>query len=208
MLIKKSTARSVIVGIGLLGVSMGGLLVGANTAAADSIKHESYQRASQSEACTAQAGETAWQASWGAGESGLAYCNPTGAPGTNSGIGAGKNNTRNMTLGCISPAATAALAYAGTDNSAGEWFIPSVSELNAMCLYAGNPSQPVDLNTECTGGQDAAFGSGAFGFASAGYWSSQSRNFSTAIYGNIVTGALYPFTSKTTALSVRPIRSF
>jgi hypothetical protein len=147
-------------------------------------------------------------ANWGAGESGLAYCNPTGAPGTNSGIGAGKNNTRNMTLGCISPAATAALAYAGTDNSAGEWFIPSVSELNAMCLYAGNPSQPVDLNTECTGGQDAAFGSGAFGFASAGYWSSQSRNFSTAIYGNIVTGALYPFTSKTTALSVRPIRSF
>ena len=40
-------------------------LFGAHAASADSVQVQSYQRASQSEACTAQPGETPWQASWG-----------------------------------------------------------------------------------------------------------------------------------------------
>ena len=46
-----------------------GALVGANAASADSIQVQSYQRASQSSACTAQPGETPWQASWGSDSS-------------------------------------------------------------------------------------------------------------------------------------------
>jgi len=42
-----------------------GTLVSANGASADSVWLQSYQRASQTEACTAQPGETPWQASWG-----------------------------------------------------------------------------------------------------------------------------------------------
>ena len=46
-----------------------GFLAGANAAAADSIQVQSYQRASQSGACTAQPGETPWQADWGSDSS-------------------------------------------------------------------------------------------------------------------------------------------
>jgi hypothetical protein len=40
-------------------------LFGANMASGDEVWHQSYQRASQSEECVAQAGETPWQDSWG-----------------------------------------------------------------------------------------------------------------------------------------------
>jgi len=46
-------------------VVIAGTLFGANIASADSIQVQGYQRASQSEACVAQVGETPWQASWG-----------------------------------------------------------------------------------------------------------------------------------------------
>jgi hypothetical protein len=46
-------------------VVVAGTLFGANVASADSIQVQGYQRASQTEACVAQVGETAWQASWG-----------------------------------------------------------------------------------------------------------------------------------------------
>ncbi len=42
-----------------------GTLFGANVASADSIQVQGYQRASQTEACVAQVGETPWQANWG-----------------------------------------------------------------------------------------------------------------------------------------------
>lgn len=41
------------------------MLFGANIASADQVQVQSYQRASQTEACAAQPGETPWQASWG-----------------------------------------------------------------------------------------------------------------------------------------------
>jgi hypothetical protein len=47
-------------------VMVAGMLFGANIANADSVWVQSYQRSSQTEACTAQPGETPWQASWGA----------------------------------------------------------------------------------------------------------------------------------------------
>jgi hypothetical protein len=53
----------------VVAVSVGGLLLGANVASADSVWVQSYQRGSASEACVAQMGETPWQASWGADSS-------------------------------------------------------------------------------------------------------------------------------------------
>ncbi len=50
-------------------VVVAGMLFGANVASADSVQYQSYQRASQTEACAAQPGETPWQASWGADSS-------------------------------------------------------------------------------------------------------------------------------------------
>ena len=50
-------------------VVVAGMLFGANVASADSVQYQSYQRASQTEACAAQVGETPWQASWGADSS-------------------------------------------------------------------------------------------------------------------------------------------
>ena len=51
-------------------------------------------------------------------------------------IGQGLNNTNLMQVGgATSAARNAALAYAATDSSAGQWFIPSVNELNELCKY-------------------------------------------------------------------------
>jgi hypothetical protein len=44
---------------------IGATFLGANVASADSIQVQSYQRASQTEACAARPGETPWQANWG-----------------------------------------------------------------------------------------------------------------------------------------------
>ena len=50
-------------------VMVTGMLFGAKVAAADSVQVQSYQRASQTQACVAQPGETPWQASWGTNSS-------------------------------------------------------------------------------------------------------------------------------------------
>ena len=50
-------------------VVVAGMLFGARVAVADSVWYQSYGRASQTEACAAQPGETPWQASWGADSS-------------------------------------------------------------------------------------------------------------------------------------------
>ena len=67
-------------------------LIGTNTASADSIQAQSYQRASQSEACAAQPGETPWQASWGPDSS----WSPSYEMWANNGVG-GWTCTRSIT---------------------------------------------------------------------------------------------------------------
>ncbi len=52
---------------GLLLIS--GALIGASAASADQVQVQSYQRATQGQACSAQPGETPWQASWGSDSS-------------------------------------------------------------------------------------------------------------------------------------------
>jgi len=89
-------------------------LIGTNTASADSIQVQSYQRVSQAEACAAQLGETPWQASWGADPS----WSPSWEQWANNGTGgwvctrsitwarttvAGESTPRTYSLGDIGP---------------------------------------------------------------------------------------------------------
>ena len=90
-------------------VVVAGMLFGANVASADSVQYQSYQRASQTEACAAQPGETPWQASWGADSSWY----PTWEQWANAGTGgwtcgrsitwARDSATRTYALGDIGP---------------------------------------------------------------------------------------------------------
>jgi hypothetical protein len=85
-----------------------GCLFGANAASADSVWVQSYQRASSSEACVAQMGETPWQASWGTDSS----WKPTWEQWANKGTG-GWTCTRSITWARDSAARTYALGDIG-----------------------------------------------------------------------------------------------
>ena len=75
-----------------------GALVGATSAAADSIQVQSYQRAGQSAACTALPGETPWLAAWGEDSS----WHPTWEQWANGGKG-GWTCTRSITWAFFTP---------------------------------------------------------------------------------------------------------
>ncbi|CAB5030602.1 unannotated protein [freshwater metagenome] len=272
-----------------------GALFGANVASADSVQYQSYQRASQTEACAAQVGETPWQASWGADSSwkpsweqwankgaggwvctrsitwaktpipgsssgcavSLAYrvgdVGPGGgkvfyidsasclryemAPKTWSGagtpdaqatwcdgltdvpsangtaVGTGAANTAAMAASsaCSSDAAAAVLAYAPAGTTAGQWFLPSKDELNAMCNYSRNPTAPAAPSVSCYGSagstQDVTFAAGTYGFASVDYWSSSQDFANYAWYQDLSVGYRRSG-NEGNALRVRPVRAF
>ncbi len=257
------------------GVVVAGVLVGASLAQADSVQVQSYQRASSTEACVAQVGETEWQDSWGPDSSwypsweqwanngtggwvcsrsitwgsgsvtyalgdigpggglvflisgGLTYemapktwganettniqwCSDGSNPvSTGTAVGTGRENTTAMLtsagafVACTVSAPNAARAYRGGGKS--DWFLPSQDELNAMCNYSRNPSAPP--TGVCTGGQNAAFARGAYGFATDNYWSSSQLNASSAWYQYFRFGNQYD-AAKTNPLRVRPVRAF
>jgi hypothetical protein len=57
-------ARRILIAMSSLAFVAAGLTM-APSASADSVQVQSYQRASQSEACAAQTGETPWETAWG-----------------------------------------------------------------------------------------------------------------------------------------------
>ncbi len=255
----------------------------ANTASADSIQYQSYQRANQSETCTSQPGETAWQASWGsdsswhpsweqwansgqggwtctraitwarssdasasemyavgdigpggglvflinngvryemapktwgAGENGLTWCD---GPlvyliAAQTAIGTGAANTAAMAAdgSCGSDAAAAVLSYSPAGTNAGEWYLPSQDELNAMCNYSRSPVSPP--TGACAGLQDSTFASGSsFGFSNSNrnYWSSSQANASAAWTRRFANGSLHESGQNADlSMRVRPIRAF
>ncbi len=77
-----------------------GLLGPATPASANSVQVQSYQRASQGEACVSQAGETPWQEAWGSDST----WHPTWEQWANDGTG-GWTCTRSITwaktIGCV-----------------------------------------------------------------------------------------------------------
>ena len=137
-----------------------------------------------------------------------------GALGTAVGTGA-TNTAAMLAYPCPSGAANAAAAYAGTDSSAGQWFLPSKDEWAAMCSYSINPSAPAGCSNTTP---NSAFMAGAFGFdqdltSAPEYWTSSSytsRDWYYEYTANMRNGSQSTsgVQGHHNALRVRPIRSF
>ena len=94
-------ARRILITLSSLAVVAAGLTLAPSASAKSAeVQEQSYQRASQSEACAAQTGETPWQAAWGTDSS----WHPTWEQWANGGTG-GWTCTRSITwatgIGCV-----------------------------------------------------------------------------------------------------------
>ena len=127
-------------------------------------------------------------------------------------IGQGFYNTSVMKVTSATSAAQAkVLAYAG-NSTAGQWFIPSMNELNELCKYARGQTTGV-LTVPCN------TGSGIFkstetppndlgGFMESDYWSS-TEDSDSAAWGQGFNNGGQSNPSKTNPfLLVRPVRAF
>jgi hypothetical protein len=128
-------------------------------------------------------------------------------------IGAGFYNTSVMKVaGAQSDAQAAVLRYAGNDSSAGQWFLPSLNELNELCKFArgqrtGDPS--VACSDQGYINDSALFNSEAIGFGDAIYWSSSERDAGRAWLLNfngrdVSARGSYKYYD----IQIRPIRAF
>jgi hypothetical protein len=97
-------------------------------------------------------------------------------------------------------------AYAG-NAAAGEWFIPSMNELNELCKYVWGQSTG-DLKVQCSQGSFGNFKS-SDGFVQDFYWSSTQYTFSRnlAWMQNFTQGNRV-YAMKENSWRVRPIRAF
>jgi hypothetical protein len=129
-------------------------------------------------------------------------------------IGQGFYNTSVMKVsGATSTAQAAVLAYAG-NSTAGQWFIPSMNELNELCKYARGQTTGV-LTVKCNFEGTLKTGTvndlGGFGIL-GDYWSSTEKESAQARYqfiGDHSTSGLQLSTWKTASGAfVRPIRAF
>ena len=109
--------------------------------------------------------------------------------------------------GAVSTSSYAAgIAWAYTNNSKTDWFLPSKDELNELCKYAKNTGQASGGGTVCAG----AISASVRGFSTVNYWSSsESTDGSTAWVQTFNAGTQnnYPKDNLSTYY-VRPIRAF
>ena len=126
-------------------------------------------------------------------------------------IGKGMANTdqvhaRLTTAGSAATSTYAAgIAFAFTNNSKTDWYLPSKDELNQMCKWQRGVAWTSDA-TVCTGGTLNS-GRGASGFSSVGYWSSSESAASSAWLQHFNVGIQDSY-SKGDTLYVRPVRAF
>ena len=122
-------------------------------------------------------------------------------------IGQGFNNTRLM---LSSDAKNAVLAYAGT-STAGQWFIPSMNELNELCKYARGQTTG-DLTVACTSGGTLKTGitNDLGGFVGGIYLSSSEYDATRSLgrYFSIANLTINGGKSSPYLLYVRPVRAF
>jgi hypothetical protein len=123
-------------------------------------------------------------------------------------IGQGFYNTSVMKVaGATSTAQAAVLAYAG-GSTAGQWFIPSMNELNELCKYARGQTTGV-LTVACTSGGTLKTGTAddLGGFVANSNWSSSEGGAFSAWFQDFGSGNQGEGT-KGSALYVRPVRAF
>lgn len=122
-------------------------------------------------------------------------------------IGQGFYNTSVMKVAdATSTAQAAVLAYAG-GSTAGQWFIPSMNELNELCKYARGQTTGV-LTVPCTSGGTLKTGTAddLGGFVADYYWSS-SEGVAIARSQTFNNG-YQSYSSKSLTRYVRPVRAF
>jgi hypothetical protein len=124
-------------------------------------------------------------------------------------IGQGFSNTSVMKVsGATSAAQAAVLAYAGT-SIAGQWFIPSMNELNELCKYARGQTTGV-LTVQCdgfSGTLKTETATALGGFVGSGYWSSTEINPVGAWFQDFPNGT-QDVNNKNDTNYVRPVRAF
>ena len=107
-------------------------------------------------------------------------------------------------------AAGAARAYAGGSKS--DWYLPTTTELNLLCLWSQGRAPSV--TTYCTGlfSDSSTYGAGSAGFTSypnsSGYWSSTEKNANTAYIFESGYNPMSGGYDKGSTYDVRPIRAF
>jgi hypothetical protein len=109
--------------------------------------------------------------------------------------------------GAVSTSSYAAgIAWAYTNNSKTDWFLPSKDELNELCKYAKNTGQASGGGTVCAG----AISASARGFSTVNYWSSsESTDGSTAWVQTFNAGTQNNYAKDNlSTYYVRPIRAF
>ena len=127
-------------------------------------------------------------------------------------IGQGFYNTSVMKVsGATSTAQAVVLAYAGTDSSSGQWFIPSMNELNELCKYARGQTTS-DPTLACVTGSGTFKNTGNAGtdlggFVDYAYWSSSEYTANYAWYQFFLNGYQNDF-NKNFTFYVRPVRAF
>jgi hypothetical protein len=123
-------------------------------------------------------------------------------------IGQGFYNTSVMKVsGATSAAQAAVLAYAGT-SAAGQWFIPSVNELNELCKYArGQTTGDLKVACDTTGTLKTGTSNDLGGFLGQLYWSS-SELASTHTWIYNFTGTGVGAITKISSAYIRPVRAF
>ena len=128
-------------------------------------------------------------------------------------IGEGFNNTILMAVsGATSAAKVAVLLYAG-NSTAGQWFIPSMNELNELCKYARGQTTG-DLTVACTSGGTLKTtlyaGSDLGGFVGDIYLSSSEYDATRSLgrYFSIANLTINGGKRSPYLLYVRPVRAF
>ena len=126
-------------------------------------------------------------------------------------IGQGFYNTSVMkVLGATSTAQAAVLAYAGS-STAGQWFIPSMNELNELCKYArGQTTGVLTVSCDSTGTLKTGTATDLKGFVDSSYFSSSERDV-TRVWAQRFNNGSQTSGGKDGDLGpfkVRPVRAF
>jgi hypothetical protein len=124
-------------------------------------------------------------------------------------IGQGFYNTSVMQVaGATSAAQAAVLAYAG-GSTAGQWFIPSMNELNELCKYArGQTTGNLRVVCNTSGGLKTGITNDLEGFVSNYYGSSSQYSNPASVWTRLLSNGAESLRAMDAAFYVRPIRAF